>query len=242
MTTPFVYLASAILAALIFSQSAFAAPFAEVPVAIESRQQVVLSLGRAGTLVELVPDVGSEVRKGALVARLDTRELELQIERNNVQAAYLGKLAKTTSGLVTQGLKTPEELARTRAEQGVLEAENRILRQQIEMSRLLAPFSGAVVERPARRHQWIEPGMPIIELVDNTQLRAVGDVSAEAAAALRPGAPARLVLPDLGRELAVQVEAVSRKVEVRSNTVRVMWTVPKGTVGLVHGMKGVVLP
>lgn len=89
MTTPFVYLASAILAALIFSHSAFAAPFAEVPVAIESRQQVVLSLGRAGTLVELVPDVGSEVRKGALVARLDTRELELQIERNNVQAAYL---------------------------------------------------------------------------------------------------------------------------------------------------------
>lgn len=242
MSTPFVYLVSAILAALIFSQSGLAAPPAEVPVAIESRQQVVLSLGRAGTLVELVPDVGTEVRKGTLVARLDTRELELQIERNNVQIGYLGKLAKTTSGLVTQGLKTPEELARTRAEQGVLEAENRILRQQIEMSRLVAPFSGAVVERPARRHQWVEPGMPIVELVDNTQLRAVGDVSAESAAGLKPGAAARLLLPDLGQELAVQVEAVSQKVEVRSNTVRVIWTVPKGPAGVVHGMKGVILP
>lgn len=242
MSTPFVYLVSAILAALIFSQSGLAAPPAEVPVAIESRQQVVLSLGRAGILVELVPDVGTEVRKGALVARLDTRELELQIERNNVQIGYLGKLAKTTSGLVTQGLKTPDELARTRAEQGVLEAENRILRQQIEMSRLVAPFSGAVVERPARRHQWVEPGMPIVELVDNTQLRAVGDVSAESAAGLKPGAAARLLLPDLGQELAVQVEAVSQKVEVRSNTVRVIWTVPKGPAGVVHGMKGVILP
>src|SRR5690606_41405017 len=72
-------------------------------------------------------------------------------------------------------------------------------------------FSGSVVERPARRHQWVEAGMPIAELVDNTQLRAVGDVPAEAAAALKPGAPARLMLPDLGRELAVQVEAVDRK-------------------------------
>jgi len=240
MSTPFVYLFAAILTALIFSQSALAAPPAEVPVAIESRQQVVLSLGRAGTLVELVPDVGTEVRKGTLVARLDTRELELQIERNNVQIGYLGKLAKTTSGLVTQGLKTPEELARTRAEQGVLEAENRILRQQIEMSRLVAPFSGAVVERPARRHQWVEAGMPIVEIVDNNRLRAVGDVPAEAAAGLKRGARARLVLPDLNRELDVEVEAVSAKVDLRSNTVRVIWALPKPANGVVHGMKGMV--
>ncbi len=242
MMTPLLYLASALIAALLFCQASFAALPAEVPVAIESRQQVVLSMGRAGMLVELGPDVGAEVRQGALVARLDTRELELQIERNNVQIAYLGKLAKTTAGLVGQGLKTPDELARTRSELGVLEADNRILRRQIAPARLVAPYSGSVVERPARRLQWVEAGMPIAELVDNTQLRAVGDVPAEAAAALKPGAPARLMLPDLGRELAVQVEAVSRKVEVRSNTVRVIWSLPRPSAGIVHGMKGVVLP
>ena len=240
MKTPLLYLLSGLAATFLFISSSCAAVL-EVAVAVESRQQVVLSMGRAGKLIELVPDVGSEVLKGALLARIDTRELELQIERNNVQLGYLSKLAKTTTGLVAQGLKTADELGRTRAEQGVLEADNRILRQQIQMSQLLAPFSGAVVERHVSRHQWVEPGMPIVEIVDNTRLRAVGDVSAEAAAGLKRGSRARLLLPDLGRELDVDVEAVSGKVELRSNTVRVIWALPKATPGVVHGMKGTVV-
>ena len=240
MKTLLLYLLSGLTATLVSVSTSCAAPL-EVAVAVESRQQVVLSMGRAGTLVELVPDVGSEVLKGALLARIDTRELELQIERNNVQLGYLSKLAKTTTGLVAQGLKTADELGRTRAEQGVLEADNRILRQQIQMSQLLAPFSGAVVERHVSRHQWVEAGQPIVEIVDNTRLRAVGDVSAEAAAGLKRGSRARLLLPDLGRELDVDVEAVSGKVELRSNTVRVIWALPKATPGVVHGMKGTVV-
>lgn len=240
MRTPFVYLLSAIIATIIFVSSGYAAAPAEIPVAIESRQQVVLSIGRAGKLVELVPDVGSEVQKGSLLARIDTRELELQIERNNVQIAYLANLARTTSGLVSQGLRTAEDLGRTKAEQGVLEAENRILREQIQKSKLLAPFSGSVVERHASRHQWVEPGMPIVEIVDNSRLRAVGDIPADAAAVLKRGAKAKLVLPDLGSELGVEVEAVSGKVELRSNTVRVIWALPKSAPGVVHGMKGMV--
>ena len=241
MKTALLYLTFAIAATFLFVSSGCAATALEVAVAIESRQQVVLSMGRAGKLVELVPDVGSEVRKDSLLARIDTRELELQIERNNVQIGYLSKLAKTTTGLVAQGLKTADELGRTRAEQGVLEADNRILRQQIQMSRLLAPFSGAVVERHVSRHQWVEPGMPIVEIVDNTRLRAVGDVATDAAATLKRGSPARLVLPDLGRELEVSVEAVSGKIDLRSNTVRVVWALPKATPGVIHGMKGTVL-
>lgn len=240
MSTPLVYLFSAIVAAIIFASSSFAATLPEVPVAIESRQQVVLSMGRSGKLLELVPDVGSEVQKGALVARVDSRELELQIERNNVQISYLSNLAKTTLGLVNQGLKTADDLGRTRAEHGVLEAENRILRQQIQMSRVVAPFSGSVVERHVSKYQWVEAGMPIVEIVDNTRLRAVGDVPAEAAAGLKRGARARLVLPDLNRALDVEVEAVAAKVDLRSNTVRVIWALPKPANGVVHGMKGMV--
>lgn len=242
MKTPFLYVFAAILAAVIFSQSGFAAPPAEIPVAIESRQSVVLSFGRAGNLVELFPDVGSEVRTGALIARLDTRDLTLQIERNNVQINYLSNLAKTTAGLVKQGVKTPDDLNRTRTEQRVLEAENRILRQQVDASRLVAPFSGAVVERHARQHQWVDAGMPIVELVNNIGLRAIGDVPTEAASQLKKGSQATLVLPDVGANYTVEVEAIARKVELRSNTVRVIWALPKGASAAVHGMKGVVRP
>lgn len=198
-----------------------------------------------GRVVELPVDLGSQVRRGELVARVDPRDYELkarQVEAAVMQArAALGlsptgeeeveRVEEVTQvrvataiceeaarqfvriqSLVKQNVASQAEYDKVQAEFNVAsnrllaakeearinqaalaqrKAELEIARQQLEDTRLWAPFDGVVEARLASLGEYLSAGAPVITLVRTELLRLRLEVPEREATRVQVGQPVR---------------------------------------------------
>lgn len=153
----------------------------EILSVLSVEQEVDVLAQRRGVVMEIVSDQGAVVQKGAVLARLDERELQaqldraradLQVARNNVkyneaevkarEAAYRRAQEMRKAGLSSDA---DLEEAEFRAEGARFDleswrsvvvrnqAEIRMLELELEKTRIRAPFQGVVVSRAIRLGQ-----------------------------------------------------------------------------------------
>jgi len=141
-----------------------------------------------------VADVGEQIKAGSPIARVDDADLRLELEdnkarlesllaqekyqRNNLER--LQRLAASNNAAVNQLDEARAQLDMNaqeirRAEVAVAQTQRRITQ-----SKVLAPFSGLVVERLVQAGEFIRRGSPVARLVDteNREIRAQAPLTA----------------------------------------------------------------
>ncbi len=207
------------------------------PVIFEAVQKAVLSAEQTGVLVRLSYDVGSRVKKGGLIAKVDTGELELGRKRSGLALKYLKSQLKDMEKLSRSGLATNEEMAKARLEMDVTKTDIEILKRKISKSRVKAPFGCIIVRRRVQPHEWVTAGQPVVDIVAPGKLRAVGNIPSHLAVGLKKGDRHDFVVNDLGVTVSGTVQAVMPVVDELSNTAQVLWKIEKPQ-NLMAGMKG----
>ena len=168
-----------------------------------------------GGLVAVFPvREGQRVKTGDLLVRLKSRELELELKgrvaereriRANLENAHQ-ELLRVTRLRETNSMPQrsyDDALYGHRAlAQALLAAEAQIeaLAYRIEQKNVAAPFDGFVAAEHTQVGQWIQPGGPVVTLVDIATIRVAVDVPERHAVQLRPGARAGVIVPCLSRE------------------------------------------
>ena len=224
---------------LIFLLSApYAAAQDAYPVIFEATRRAVLSTERSGMLVTLKYDVGSRVKKGALIAKVDTGDLNLRKKRSEFALRHLNVKVKSLERLTQRGLATDEELADAKTEKDVVYTDIQIFKRQISKSQIFAPFSCVVVRRYMQRHEWVTAGQPVVEVVHLGELRAVANIPSRVAVSLKKGESHTFYVHDLNISVTGTVQAVVPEVDELSNTTQVLWEVGKTEKELLSGMKG----
>ncbi len=184
------------------------APTMQVAGTILSRSDAGLSAEVEGRLVE-VADVGTRVAEGDVVARIEdttlklrVSELEAQIDSGQARLAYLNAELTRVQRLAETNLAATSQIDQTLSERDMAQGELQVTRSrlaqledQIERTRVRAPFPGMVVERVARAGERVGIGARILRMVDPASLEVV---------ARAPLRYYRYVLP--GDELAVDAE------------------------------------
>ncbi|MDQ7016695.1 MAG: efflux RND transporter periplasmic adaptor subunit [Gammaproteobacteria bacterium] len=229
-----------LLLGLMLSLLALEGRAAAFPVVFEASQRAVLSADRSGTLDRVVVSEGSVVKKGALLARLGSAELVLLRKRQEASLRFLNGQLTNAVRLRKNGLAGLDEENRARMERDLSRADLKILKRQISESSIRAPFAATVVAKLAKAHEWVQEGQPVVELVNTHRLRAVANVDVAAAVLLKRGDQHRFQLPDLRTSVLGKVTALVPDVDVRSNTMKVMWQIETQPQGLLAGMKGTV--
>ncbi len=229
-----------LLLGLILSLLALPSWAVSFPVVFEASQRAVLSADRSGTLDKVAVSEGSVVKKGALLARLGSGELVLLRKRQEANLRFLNEQLSNAVRMHKNGLVGRDEASRARMERDLSRADLKILKRQISESSIRAPFAATVVARLAKAHEWVQEGQPVVELVNTHRLRGVANVDVAAAVALKVGDRHRFQLPDLGLAVVGKVSALVPDVDVRSNTLKVIWQIEKQPKGLLAGMKGMV--
>jgi len=208
------------------------------PVVLESDQHARLSSEMNGVLRTLAFDVGATVKKGDVIATVDTRELELQKKRSSVAMNHLNVQVKDLSGLIQQGLATNEDLARARMQRDVAQTEIEIYGLQIAKSTIRAPFACSVVRRHVQPHEWVTAGQPVVDVVGLESIRAVANIPAGVVVTLKPEQTHSVFVTDLGLEVTGKIIAVAPEVDERSDTAQVIWQLDAAGKNLMPGMKG----
>lgn len=147
---------------------------------VTARRQAKLSSRTGGLLASVAVDAGSLVKKGDLLATLDTRLAEISLEfiaaeiaQAEVELAEAKRRAEEVREISRSGgfPKSEAESRKTAVLVGeaalaklrVREAEQVEL---IERHRLVAPFGGVISQKFAEAGEWVATGTPVVELVE----------------------------------------------------------------------------
>lgn len=193
-----------------------------------------ISAETTGTILKIPVQVGDRVERDALLIALDCRDNQLKLRRAESGLASIEarvtlaqrQVARTRSLRKTSSV-SEERLNQQEAELRIAEAdrqaqlaaiaEARLNRQRCEIR---APFAGVVRERLAGEGEWVNPGEPLIQLIDLERLEISAQVSVDRVDSLQ--ASDRVVLetnqglfPVRLRQVVPVIESLGRNREVR---------------------------
>lgn len=208
------------------------------PVMFEAAKRATLSAERAGVLEKLTVDVGSALKKDAVVATVNAGDAGLRRKRSETAVAHLDRKIQELTKLNKSGLATNEALESIRMERDLAQADIAIFAHEIGQSVVQAPYSCVVTRRRAQPHEWVTAGQPVVDVVNLDEMRAVGNIPSHLAVRLKPGETHALYVHDLDAEVKGTVFAVSPEVDERSNTAQVVWTIQQTDNRPLPGMKG----
>ncbi len=225
------------LSGVLFATVGFAAE-QRFPVIFDAEQRAVLSAERAGMLTSLRVDVGDNVKKGQVLASVYTGDLGLSRKGERLTADFLKVQLDSLTRLNKRGLATNEELAKTKMEAGVSKVKISMLTNQISRSQVRAPFSGVVVQRMARAHEWMEEGKPVVEILNPNRIRIVSSLPSKLVVQMAIGSKHLVFVPVLNLEVEAVLDATVPAVDEQSNTIGVILNISNPPAGLLAGMKG----
>src|SRR5687767_4666422 len=173
----------------------------EAPATIEPVLSAVLSTKLMGRVVDVRVREGDVVAAGALLVRLDDRDLAARREQADagIRAADAAHNEARLQATRLRSLFADSAAPRAHldaAEAGLVRAEQavrgaRAMAAEVEAltdyAEVRAPFGGVVVQRLVDPGTFVAPGMPLMRIDDPSRLRVVAAVPPSTASVMRPG-------------------------------------------------------
>ncbi|MGZ9031083.1 MAG: efflux RND transporter periplasmic adaptor subunit [Burkholderiaceae bacterium] len=222
---------------------------------IEAVQQATLAAQINGSVTAYYVDAGDRVKKGQILARLDTRDTDAQVAAGRAgiaQAEAATSAAKSnydrTKSLVAQKFISEAALDKAESEYKVALAAVESARAgsaQASTARgfaeIRAPFDGIVTRRLMEVGEFASPGRAVIAVHDPASLRAVGSLPQFVLPATARVDRATVDIPSLGKAYVATRVTVLPAADPRLLSTQVRAELPTSAPGLTPGMAAKVL-
>ena len=195
------------------------APARWVPGSVVSRDDAKIASAEAGRL-DYVAEVGTRVKAGERIAKLDDQALRLRREeiQSDVRRADAQRALAETQLQRLEKLATSNAIAKTQIDEAraTLETNAQALAHaraqlhqveyDIQQADVKAPFAGIVTERFAQRGEYLQVGAAIVHFVDTDHIEARVQAPLAMADKIRAGMEVKVKAS--GRESTAKVRAV----------------------------------
>ncbi len=191
-----------------------------------------------GYVKRVLVDMGSRVRAGDTLAVVETPEIDQELRQARATLAQVeasGELTRSTlerwRSLVQQKVATQQELDEKQAAFNVSQASADAARANVErlttltrFGSIVAPFSGVVTARNVDMGALVSPGTgsttrPLFALAQVDRMRVVTSVPQSAAASVRDGQEADILVQELGNAaFHGRVTRTSRSLDLTTRT------------------------
>jgi membrane fusion protein (multidrug efflux system) len=162
-------------------------------------RRATLAAEVAGNVEELRAEVGQRVRKGQVLARIDTRALRQQVAEAEALFTQAQDRFERAEKLFAKRSITKQQQIDAVASRDVADARLASVRLMLEKSEVKAPWSGHVAAKRVEVGDYASPGQPLIELVAMDKLKVKAPASAADVPYLKIGVPVTVrvdVFPD----------------------------------------------
>ncbi|GAA0534392.1 efflux RND transporter periplasmic adaptor subunit [Chitinophaga japonensis] len=134
---------------------------------IASSQEVALSFKTGGMVAQVYVEEGQYVQQGALLARLNTTELEAQLLQADLNIEKLQRDAGRLQQLVKDTIATLEQLQNTQTSLSAAVQQKRSMDYNLSQASLYAPAPGFVLQRQVNPGEYKTPGSPVFIIGSN---------------------------------------------------------------------------
>ncbi len=218
---------------------------------LEAERAAQLRAQIGGTLLALYADQGATVAAGARLALIDTlvaadqaRSARSAVRSAQASADLARRNAERADALHQAGAIADRDLEAARggaaaADANLADAKSRLASadKMLSNATVRAPFRGVVSERPASVGDALQPGSPILTVVDPTQLKLEASVPADHLSELRVGSKVEFTIQgSADKSFTGKIARINPAVDPSTRQVRVYVTVPNSGNTLVAGL------
>jgi membrane fusion protein, multidrug efflux system len=199
---------------------------AQVPGTVEAVESAAIASRVAATVTSVTAEIGQSVRQGALLARLDARDLAARVAGAEAGLHAADAQLARLRDLLGRDAATRQEVEAAEAAAAAARAERDAAQAQIAYAELRAPFDGVVVDRRVRAGDLATPGETLFIVQGQGRLRVSASVSRSQADALKEGQEIPVVRED-GSTIAARLSIVSPASDPGSRRVLVKADLPR---------------
>jgi membrane fusion protein, multidrug efflux system len=236
-----------------------------LPGSVQALQETTVYPRSSGYVRTWKADIGDTVKEGALLAEIDTPEIDQQLGQARAQLAqavagltqakanrgYARTNLDRVTELAPKGVTSQQELDKARSQSVVddasvevaeanVEAQKANIRRLTEMqsfSRVLAPFSGTVNFRSVERGMLVSPVTPLFKVSQSDTVRVFVQVPQGVATNITVGLPAHVTVREYGgRIFEGKVARSAGSLDPSSRTMNTEIRVPNEKHELIGGM------
>ena len=128
---------------------------------LSAKKEQKLSFKIGGLIAFMTAEEGVNVRQGALLAQLNTAEIDAQVLQAESAVAKAQRDLARAEGLLADSVATLEQVQDAGTALEVAEANLRIARFNRQYAVIRAPSSGKVLRRMAEDNELVAPGAPV---------------------------------------------------------------------------------
>lgn len=203
--------------------------FVSVQGNLEAEENVMVSSKMPGMITAVLVKEGDFVSKGQLLATLDDEIIRKSIDEVKTSLDLVNTLYEKQKALWDQKIGTETQFLNLKNQKESLENKLVTLNSQKSQAKVLAPFSGVVDNIISKQGTMASPGVPILQLVNTTDLKVVAKVPDSYVSLIKNGDFVQIEFPDLGKTVDARVTNVARIVDPMSRTFKVEVKMPSAS-------------
>ena len=144
----------------------------EFPGKLLPAQQSNLAFEIPGKINIINVDIGDAVKKGQILAELDNREATAQLKQAKAKYDLAEQILNRYKDLRSEGHISIQDLDNANSEELIAKSQYEFYKVKLEQTKLRAPFDGYIQNRFLDTGSVINGGVPIIEILDSTIVKA----------------------------------------------------------------------
>lgn len=191
---------------------------AEVPGSVEAVQRATISSKISGAVEELPVTLGSTVKKGALLVKINAGEIPARVSQAETQLAQAQRNYEREKRLLEKDAATREAVKGLEDVYRVAEAGVREARSMLGYTMITAPFAGIISQKMINAGDLNTPGMSLLVLENIDHLQVVAAVPEGLALKIKKGGTLVVNVPAAEFSRAGTVTEVSPAADTASRT------------------------
>lgn len=186
---------------------------------VESNKSISLYSETSGRILDIKVKKGQNVAKGQLLALLDSKVLEQNIEEIKKSLELANEIYNKQSKLwLEEKIGSEVQYLEAKNSKESLETRLETLKAQLAMTRVRAPFTGVVDEIFPKEGDMASPQAPMFRLVNLSDVYLTAAVSEAYVGKVKMGTPVKVNFQSLGKSFNAEVIRVGNFINPNNRT------------------------
>ncbi len=210
----------------------------EIRAQLTPRRYTTLAAEIGAKIQRLAVPEGGSFRAGEVLITFDCMLQQAQLDKAKAALGGADLTWRANQRLSELHSVGKVELDVSEAEVGKARAEVASNAAVLSKCRVEAPFAGRIAEQKVREQQYVQPGQPLLEILDDSVLELEFIVPSRWMAWLKPRYAFQVRIDETGRSYPAKVQRIGARVDPVSQSIKLSAVIDGRFPELVAGMSG----
>ena len=211
-----------------------------LPASLEAWEDLTLAAETAGAVWKINFHEGEQVKKGQVLLEIDPETVKSYLRRDEQNVTVLERKLVRYRQLESDGLISQQELDNLENSVTAAQAALQTTRLRLAKSFPKAPVSGIIDHLFVDRGEYVDPGKPLVRLVQVDRLKVIADVPEKDVMFLRVGQKVKIIPASINNRVSPPVsgmiESIAYSADSITRTYRTKVTIDNQEMKLRPGM------